>query len=175
MGEALRTPGFIIARVGALPPAIYNKPHTPQETPAVAKKAPKTKIVAFKVEEELAEFLDKLNNKSDFIRKAILAQFSMACPLCAGSGVVARGLHDHYKPVIAAHNAHPCSQCQAAVALPLNLDSATEKDRKRLEQYYHGGPLFCAACFPEIPACEDCAWHIPHEAIADHFRKAHTH
>ena len=60
----------------------------------MARKAQKTKIVAFKVEEDLAEFLDKLNNKSDFIRKAILAQFSMACPLCAGSGVVARGIHD---------------------------------------------------------------------------------
>ena len=47
--------------------------------------------------------------------------------------------------------------------------------RVRLEQYYHGGPLFCAKCFPDIPACDDCAWHIPHEAIADHFRKAHTH
>ena len=41
----------------------------------MARKAQKTKIVAFKVEEDLAEFLDKLNNKSDFIRKAILAQF----------------------------------------------------------------------------------------------------
>lgn len=141
----------------------------------MARKAQKTKIVAFKVEEELAEFLDKLNNKSDFIRKAILAQFSMACPLCAGTGVVARGIHDHYKTVIADHNHHPCSRCDTQVLLPLNVDAIPERDRKRLEQYYHGGPLFCAKCFPEIPACDDCEWHIPHENIADHFRKAHTH
>ena len=75
-------------------------------------KTQKTKIVAFKVEEDLAEFLGKLKNKSEFIRKAILAQFSMECPLCTGSGVVPRGLHDHYKPVIQKENKHPCSTVQ---------------------------------------------------------------
>lgn len=141
----------------------------------MAKKAQKTKIVAFKVEEDLAEFLDKLNNKSDFIRKAILAQFSMACPLCTGSGVVPRGIHDHYKPVILQQNQHACSRCKGMVTIPLTLDGINDKDRKRMEQYFHGGPLFCTKCYPEIPACDDCEWHIPHEAIADHFRKAHTH
>ena len=138
-------------------------------------KAQKTKIVAFKVEEDLAEFLDKLKNKSDFIRKAILAQFSMACPLCAGSGVVPRGIHDHYKPVIHHENKHPCSKCATLVALPLTLEAAPESDLKRLEQYFHGGPLFCAKCFPDVPACDDCQWHIPHEQVADHFRRVHAH
>jgi hypothetical protein len=138
-------------------------------------KTQKTKIVAFKVEADLAEFLDKLKNKSDFIRKAILAQFSMACPLCTGSGVVPRGIHDHYKPVIQAENKHACSKCKTMVTLPLTLEAAPESDHKRFEQFFHGGPLFCAACFPDVPACDDCQWHIPHEHIADHFRKVHTH
>ena len=73
----------------------------------MAQKAGKSKIVAFKVEEDLANFLDKLKNKSEFIRKAILAQFGMSCPLCAGSGVVPRGVHNHFKPVIAAHSEPP--------------------------------------------------------------------
>src|SRR4051812_43984122 len=58
-------------------------------------KTPKTKLVAFKVEEELADFLNKLPNKSAFIRKAIAAQMSTACPLCNGSGQVSRWAHDH--------------------------------------------------------------------------------
>ena len=37
-------------------------------------KHPKTAVVAFKVEQELADLLDKLPNKSSFIRKAIAAQ-----------------------------------------------------------------------------------------------------
>ena len=70
------------------------------------RKSTKSKIVAFKVEEELAEFLNNLPNKSDFIRKAILAQFGMTCPLCVGSGVVSKGLHDHYKPILEAHTSN---------------------------------------------------------------------
>ncbi|HVK13684.1 MAG TPA: hypothetical protein VM597_33365 [Gemmataceae bacterium] len=137
-------------------------------------KTQKTKIVAFKVEEDLAEFLGKLKNKSEFIRKAILAQFSMECPLCTGSGVVPRGLHDHYKPVILKENKHPCSRCKTPITLPLKIEAAPEADRKRLEQFFDGGPLFCPKCFPEVPSCDDCEWHIPHENFADHFKKVHA-
>lgn len=62
----------------------------------MARKSPKTQntrksqIVAFKVEDDLARFLDDLPNKSEFIRRAILAQFGMNCPLCTGTGVVPR-------------------------------------------------------------------------------------
>jgi hypothetical protein len=141
----------------------------------MARKAPKTEIVAFKVEEDLAVFLNKLPNKSDFIRKAIIAQFGMSCPLCSGSGVIARGLHNHYKPVIAANGKRPCDKCQAPETLPLNLEAASAEDRPRLEQFFHGGPLYCADCYPKVPPCDDCGWHIPHEEAAAHFRSAHIH
>src|SRR5271155_995047 len=119
----------------------------------MARKSPKTEIVAFKVEEDLAEFLNKQPNKSDFIRKAIVAQFGMACPLCSGSGVVARGLHTHYKPIIAEYNSHPCEKCAAPLTIPLNLEGLAEGDRERMEQFFHGGPLYCADCYPEVPPC----------------------
>lgn len=141
----------------------------------MARKAPKTQIVAFKVEEDLAEFLNKLPNKSDFIRKAIVAQFGMACPLCSGTGVVPRGLHNHYKPIITANNIRPCQKCDAPQTLPLTLENLGEDEHMRMEQYFHGGPLYCTACFPAVPPCDDCGWHIPVEDAADHVRKAHTH
>jgi hypothetical protein len=135
----------------------------------------KTEIVAFKVEEDLAEFLNKLPNKSDYIRKAIIAQFGMSCPLCSGSGVVSRGIHEHYKPVIQEHNQHACHQCEKLEIIPLNLDSiSSDSERKRFEQFFHGGPLYCAGCFPKVPSCDDCGWHIPHEEAADHMRKVHA-
>src|SRR5271155_1979887 len=99
----------------------------------MARKSPKTEIVAFKVEEDLAEFLNKQPNKSDFIRKAIVAQFGMACPLCSGSGVGARGLHNHYKPIIAANNSRPCAKCNEAQGLPLTLEAVSGEDRERME------------------------------------------
>ena len=140
----------------------------------MARKASKSQIVAFKVEEELAEFLDKLPNKSEFIRKAILAQFGMTCPLCVGSGVVLRGLHHHYKPIIAANNTRPCDKCKAAVTIPVPGDSPAA-DKKRFEQFLHGGPLYCAKCYPTVPSCDDCGWHVAMEKVAEHFKKVHTH
>jgi len=59
-----------------------------ERTGNMTQKTPKTAVVAFKVEEELADFLNQLPNKSAFIRKAIRRQMSMACPLCHGSGQV---------------------------------------------------------------------------------------
>ena len=140
-----------------------------------ARKPTKSKIVAFKVEEELAEFLNNLPNKSDFIRKAILAQFGMTSPLCDGSGVVPRGIHDHYKPVIAAHNKRPCEKCRTEVAVPLSAEGVAAADRKRFEQFLHGGPLYCPKCYPTVPACDDCGWHVAMEKVAEHFKKVHTH
>ena len=140
-----------------------------------AAKSAKSKIVAFKVEEDLAEFLNNLPNKSDFIRKAILSQFGMTCPLCAGSGVVPRGIHDHYKPVIAERNHRQCEKCKTAVEVPLTADAAPPTERKRYEQFLHGGALYCGKCYPHVPACDDCGWHVPMEKVAEHFKKVHAH
>lgn len=138
-------------------------------------KSSKSQIVAFKVEEELAEFLDNLPNKSDFIRKAILAQFGMTCPLCVGTGVVARGVHDHFKPIIERQNEKPCEKCKNVVSFPLTADGLNGIDKKRVEQFLHGGPLYCPKCYPTIPPCDDCGWHVPMEKVAEHFKRQHTH
>jgi hypothetical protein len=138
-------------------------------------KTAKSQIVAFKVEQDLADFLDKLPNKSEFIRRAILAQFGMTCPLCAGSGVVPRGVHDHYKPVIADHNQHPCEKCKSPVPFPMSVEGLSGGEKKRIEQFLHGGPLYCQKCYPSIPSCDDCGWHVAMERVAEHFKKVHSH
>jgi hypothetical protein len=139
------------------------------------KKTQKSQIVAFKVEDDLAQFLDALPNKSEFIRRAILAQFSMTCPLCSGTGVVEKGIHDHYAPLITGHNTRPCEKCKSAVPFPRTADAATPQDRDRIEQFLHGGPLYCAKCYPTAPPCHDCGWHVMLEKVAEHFRNVHSH
>lgn len=144
----------------------------------MAKKASKTQkseIVAFKVEEDIAEFLNRLPNKSDFIRKAIIAQFGMTCPLCTGSGVVPRGLHTHFAPILAEHRDRPCDRCKSVQTLPMSLDGLEGDDATRMAQFFKGGPLYCAKCFPEVPPCDDCGWHVPLENIAEHHRSLHSH
>jgi hypothetical protein len=136
-------------------------------------KPPKTAVVAFKVEEELADLLNKLPNKSAFIRKAIEAQLGMACPLCNGKGVVPRGVHDHYAGVIRENNLHQCEGCGNELPLPLDPGVLDTDSRTRLEQFFHGGPLYCDGCYDKAPTCDDCGWHIAPELSAEHHRQAH--
>ncbi|VTR98263.1 hypothetical protein [Tuwongella immobilis] len=140
----------------------------------MARRSPKTQIVAFKVEEELAQFLDKLPNKSEFIRKAIIAQFGMTCPLCTGTGVLPRGLHNHFSPVLAANRNRACDRCQTVEQLPMTLEGLDDDKLVRMEQFFHGGPFYCEKCFPEVPPCDNCGWHVPLENIAEHHRKIHS-
>src|SRR5947208_16633395 len=97
-------------------------------------------VVAFKVEPALAELLNKLPNKSAFIRKAIAAQLGVACPLCQGKGVVPRGVHDHYAPLLKEFNSRSCDACGDNLILPLDSGELDDEARSRLEQVFLGGP-----------------------------------
>ncbi len=137
------------------------------------RKPSKTAVVAFKVERELADLLNKLPNKSAFIRKAIEAQLGMACPLCNGRGMVPRGVHDHYAPILKDHNRHECDGCGSSLPLPLDAGELEAEHLNRLEQFFHGGPLYCDGCYDKAPTCDDCGWHIAPELTAEHHRQAH--
>jgi hypothetical protein len=139
-----------------------------------AEKPPKTDVVAFKVEKELADLLNKLPNKSAFIRKAIEAQLGRACPLCQGKGVVPRGVHDHYAPLLAQFNSRNCDACGHTLHLPLEPGELDDDSRARLEQFFLGGPLYCDTCYEKAPSCDDCGWHISPERVAEHHRKVHA-
>jgi hypothetical protein len=139
----------------------------------MARKPPKTAVVAFKVEKELAELLDKLPNKSAFIRKAIAAQLGMACPLCNGKGVVPRGLHAHFAPLLEKLSSRHCDGCGDDLPLPREPGDLSAEDRSRLEQFFHGGPLYCDGCYDKAPTCDDCGWHIAPDRVAEHLRQAH--
>lgn len=138
------------------------------------RKHPKTTVVAFKVEEELAEFLNKLPNKSEFIRKAIASQLAIDCPLCGGKGVVTRAVHAHYAPLIAQFNSRLCDSCGDELALPWKADELAAEDRERMEQFVRGGPLYCDGCYDKAPTCDDCGMHIAPALTAEHQRTAHT-
>lgn len=141
----------------------------------MTRKPAKPAVVAFKVEEELAELLNKLPNKSAFIRKAIVAQLGMTCPVCNGKGVVPRGLHDHYAALLQTFKNKPCAKCGDELPLPREAGDLSDYDHARLEQFFHGGPLYCDTCYDKSPACVECGWHIAPEGEAAHHQQAHTH
>jgi hypothetical protein len=141
----------------------------------MSKKHTKTSVVAFKVETELAEILNKLPNKSAFIRKAIVHQLDMACPLCGGAGMLPKGLHDHYAPLIARLNAKACEECgDKAAILSADPSELSVEDRTRLEQFFHGGPFYCSPCFHKAHECDDCDWHIADDHVKKHQKQAHA-
>ena len=139
----------------------------------MSRKPPKTAVVAFKVEEELAEFLNKLPNKSAFIRKAIAAQLGMACPLCNGKGVVPKGVHDHYAPLLSQLSHRHCEGCGDELPLPRDPGDLDPEEQARLEQFFHGGPLYCETCYAKQPACDDCGMHVEPALFAEHYKKVH--
>ncbi len=147
----------------------------PNKTPKPSRKTKpqKTAVVAFKVEEKLAEFLNKLPNKSAFIRKAIAAQMNTSCPLCNGAGVVTRGVHDHYSPILERFNHRNCDGCGHDLPLPRDPGALSAEDHERLEQFFGGGPYYCDDCYEKAPSCDDCGWHIAPERVAEHQRQAH--
>lgn len=134
---------------------------------------PKTTVVAFKVEAELADLLNKLPNKSAFIRRAIAAQLGKVCPLCQGKGVVPRGVHDHFAPLLKQMNSSHCDGCGQETKVPLDPGQLTTEEHDRLEQFLLGGPLYCDNCYDKAPACTDCGWHIDTQHFAEHHRQAH--
>src|SRR5580700_11103847 len=99
-------------------------------------KKTKTAVVAFKVEEELADFLNQLPNKSAFIRKAIAAQMSIACPLCTGSGQVSRWLHDHYQGMLTSWRLQQCDSCGDTMSLPRDPGDLSPDELTRLDQFF---------------------------------------
>lgn len=74
---------------------------------------PKTDLVSFKVEAALAERIDRMPNKSEFIRNAILAALDNTCPLCQGTGVLSPEQRAHWDRFTAHHHVERCSDCQA--------------------------------------------------------------
>ncbi|MSR55950.1 MAG: hypothetical protein EXS09_22155 [Gemmataceae bacterium] len=139
----------------------------------MANKPLKSRTVAVKVEAELADFLARLPNKSEFIRQAILAQFGTACPLCLGAGQVASALGAHYSPILEKHREKACQKCRKIESIPKDLMGAEPGDRPRWEQFLHGGPYFCAKCFAAAKACGECGWHLTQEQLAGHSRESH--
>ena len=73
--------------------------------------SPKTDLITFKVEHSLAELIDRLPNKSEFIRNALLGALANTCPLCQGTGVLSPNQKTHWNAFAAHHPLRECEDC----------------------------------------------------------------
>jgi hypothetical protein len=71
----------------------------------------KEEIITFKADPTLAEELNRLPNKSDFIRRALLRALGNECPLCNGAGTLTQDQMRHWKVFLHHHRVTKCSTC----------------------------------------------------------------
>jgi len=72
----------------------------------------KADIITFKVDETLLELLRGIPNRSEFIRRAILAALDSVCPLCKGTGVLTPKQKEHWEDFTGKHHVlRECADC----------------------------------------------------------------
>ena len=76
-------------------------------------KPKKGEVITFKVDEELAHAMQGVENRSEFIRSAILLALENQCPLCRGSGILTTDQRKHWDRFAARHSVEECDMCHA--------------------------------------------------------------
>jgi hypothetical protein len=79
-------------------------------------------IVTFKVDAELREALERVPNRSEFIRSAIRAALKGECPLCRGTGTLTAEERRHWNTFIRHHAVRTCDNCHAVHLVCLEGD-----------------------------------------------------
>lgn len=74
-------------------------------------KRQKGEIITFKVDETLADAMEGIANRSDFIRTAILSALGNTCPLCNGTGTLSPSQRNHWDEFASHHHLHTCNNC----------------------------------------------------------------
>ena len=68
-------------------------------------------IVSFRVDQHLADVLNKVPDKSAFIRDVILRSFYETCPVCRGRGVLPEELARWARETLGRENTVECHCC----------------------------------------------------------------
>ncbi len=76
-----------------------------------AHKHKKDEVITFKVDEDLAEAMTGIRNRSAFIRKAILDALGSTCPVCQGTGILSAAQLEHWRAFSAHHQVVRCDSC----------------------------------------------------------------
>lgn len=71
----------------------------------------KEEVITFKVDENLAEALAGIRNRSDFIRRAVLTALGNTCPLCGGTGSLTVSQMHHWEEFSTRHHIASCEEC----------------------------------------------------------------
>lgn len=71
----------------------------------------KTGIITFKADRALVSALSAIENRSEFIRTAVLAALDNLCPLCKGRGILTVNQKTHWRAFASDHGLAECNDC----------------------------------------------------------------
>ena len=69
-------------------------------------------IITFKMDRDLSRKLVGIENRSQFIREAVLEALQNACPFCRGTGVLTPHKKKHWEKFALEHAERKCSKCK---------------------------------------------------------------
>lgn len=78
-----------------------------------ARKSRSYEIVTFKADESLLRAMRGVQNRSEFIRNAVLAALENTCPLCMGRGLLTPDQRRHWDAFARSHERRECDDCHA--------------------------------------------------------------
>lgn len=71
----------------------------------------RAEVITFKADQELAAAMSHVENRSAFIRQAILAALGNSCPLCGGNGTLSISQLEHWREFSEHHRIRECGTC----------------------------------------------------------------
>ncbi|MFO7848475.1 MAG: ribbon-helix-helix domain-containing protein [Spirochaetia bacterium] len=75
----------------------------------------KEEIISFKADTHLLEELNRIPNRSEFIRKAVMQALENTCPLCQGSGLLTPSQMKHWNNFTRHHSPRTCGECHETI------------------------------------------------------------
>lgn len=72
-------------------------------------------VITFKIDRSLKSAMRGIDNRSEFIRSAILAALDNVCPFCRGTGVLTPHRKKHWNELAGHHKTKECGECHEKV------------------------------------------------------------
>ncbi len=72
-------------------------------------------VITFKMDKSLKQLMKGIQNRSEFIRTAILNALESVCPFCKGTGVLTPHRKKHLNELTKKHGRQTCHECDEVV------------------------------------------------------------
>jgi DnaJ-class molecular chaperone len=74
-----------------------------------------TEVVTFKLDKATMQLMKGIENRSEFIRNAILGALDNMCPFCKGTGVLNVHRKKHWEQLANQHQQRVCKECDEQI------------------------------------------------------------